>query len=204
MPQTTPPHPNKAWFDHAQSPPWPVPIPPPQKKTLDSAGCAGGKATYTGHKQPGLHGIKSFGPFWGESQAYDSISCHHKNLTSSPPVRGGVVRSTNDVSSLETCVADNGSSAGIGAQKNDTSGGVNPKVIGKPVAAILARDSVNLAANQDAMAAGVCGRIGQREEGGGGFFGELDVVPSIAGVSRSKRGVELVPVRGISRVLSGS
>ena len=111
---------------------------------------------------------------------------------------------TSDASSSETRVADDGTLAGIGAQKNDSSGGVNLKVIGKPAAAILARDSVNLAAKQDAMGAGVCGRIGQREECGGRLLGELDVVPSIAGVSRSKRGVELVPVRGISRVLSGS
>lgn len=174
-------------------------------KTFNSAGCEGGKATYTGHKQSGLHGIKSFGPFWGESQAYNGNPCHTTSFPSSQPARGGVVRSNNDASS-GAYLADNGTSAVVGSQNNNISSGVNPKAAGKPAAAILARDGVNPAAKHDAIAVGRrSSRIGQREEGGEGHLGELDdVVPSMSGVSRSKRGVELVPVRGISRVLSGS
>ena len=157
---------------------------------------------YTGHKQPGLHGIKSFGPFWGESQAYDSNPCHKQNFASSSPVGDGV-RSKNDASSV-ACIADNGTPVVVGTQKNDSSGGVNSKGTGKPATAILARGGGNPAAKQEAMASSVRCRIGQREDGGEEFLGELDVVPSMAGVSRSKCGVDLVPVRGISRVLSGS
>ena len=162
---------------------------------------------YAGHKQPGLHGIKSFGPFWGDPQAYGSNPPQKPTFTSSQ-TGGGGIHSHTDASGAG--VADHGAPAvGVPQQHylSDSGGAANPKGIGM-TAALIARDGAIPAAKQDAMgAASGHGRIGQRDRGEGeGFLGEVDdVVPSLGGASRRrKRGVELVPVRGISRVLSGS
>lgn len=147
---------------------------------IKGASNGGSRRPYAGHKQPGLHGCKSFGAFWGETPTPTLI---RKNDS----------RQQRDASMLYT------SATAIEYQRRETFDPefrvANDGGVGRDG---LEVNGAIVAGGKDRVFAGKTSELGTVFGGSEG----MEVVPSISGMRHEKDAVGLAPVRGISRVLA--
>lgn len=151
------------------------------RTAIKGANYGGKHRPYAGHKQPGLHGSKSFGAFWGETSTPTSI-------------RKADSRQDRDASSLYT------SATTVEYERRQTRDpeyrAANRGGVGRN--GLLEANGSITTGGQYRVAAGKTSESGTVFVGAGG----MEVVPAISGMRHEKDAVGLAPVRGISRVLA--
>lgn len=136
---------------------------------------------YTGHKQPGLHGSKSFGAFWGVNTKQAD-----RHFYGSPqPSLGG------DSNLLRNGAGNTQRAAAAAAAENEDRRRHSPSATAEPNHLPADRNSPVTRCRLGS------GRRAGAGESAGVSTPDMEVVPAVKG------NVELTPVRGISRVWAG-